>query len=57
MTPTLMTADELLHATFPDKRTELVRGILIVREPAGYNHGRVAANLTTGSKPARAWSG
>lgn len=47
MTPTLMTADQLLHANLPDKRTELVRGILIVREPAGYNHGRVAANLTT----------
>jgi len=46
MTPTLMTADQLLHATIPDKRTELVRGILIVREPAAYNHGRVIARIT-----------
>jgi Uma2 family endonuclease len=46
MMPVLMTADELLHANVPDKRTELVRGVLVVREPAGYNHGRVAVNLT-----------
>ena len=46
MTPPLMTADELLHASIPDKRTELVRGALIVREPAGYRHGRIAGELT-----------
>lgn len=40
-----MTADELLHANIPDKRTELIRGMLVVREPAGYAHGRVTANL------------
>lgn len=40
-----MTADELLHTSIPDKRTELVRGRLIVKEPAGYNHGRVTMNL------------
>jgi Uma2 family endonuclease len=40
-----MTADELLHANIPDKRTELVRGALIVREPAGGRHGLVAVNL------------
>ncbi len=40
-----MTADELLHANIPDKRTELVRGVLRVREPAGSMHGRVAMNL------------
>jgi Uma2 family endonuclease len=28
-----------------DKRTELVRGALLVREPAGYLHGDVAATL------------
>lgn len=38
----LMTADELLHLNLPNKRTELVRGVLIVREPAGYQHGEVA---------------
>lgn len=40
-----MTADELLRTSIPDKRTELVRGLLIVREPAGSTHGRVAMNL------------
>jgi Uma2 family endonuclease len=29
----------------PNKRTELVRGMLIIREPAGYQHGDVAAQL------------
>src|SRR5256885_15729737 len=42
----LMTAEELLQTNPPNKRTELVRGRLIVREPAGYNHGRVTMNLT-----------
>ena len=47
VTPTApMTADELLHLRLPDKRTELVRGVLIVREPAGYLHGVIAVRLT-----------
>lgn len=41
----LMTADELLHLNLPDKRTELVRGRLIVHEPAGWTHGIVAMNI------------
>ena len=41
-----MTAEELLQANISDKRTELVRGRLIVREPAGYRHGAVTVNLT-----------
>jgi len=41
-----MTAEELLQTNIPNKRTELVRGRLIVREPAGYSHGRVTMNLT-----------
>src|SRR5437763_16180262 len=45
MPPALMTADELLRTSIPDKRVELVRGILVVREPAGYRHGRVYMNL------------
>lgn len=45
MSPALMTADELLRTSIPDKRVELVRGILVVREPAGYRHGRVSMNL------------
>jgi len=43
--PALMTADELLHVRIPDKRVELVRGRLVVREPAGLRHGRVAMEL------------
>jgi Uma2 family endonuclease len=41
----LMTAEELLHAHLPNQRSELVRGVLRVREPAGFLHGRVAMNL------------
>ncbi|HYT71896.1 MAG TPA: Uma2 family endonuclease [Gemmatimonadales bacterium] len=42
---TLMTADELLQVRIPDKHVELVRGVLVVREPPGYTHGRVTVNL------------
>jgi Uma2 family endonuclease len=41
----LITADELLHMHLPDKRVELVRGGLVVREPAGSTHGLVAMSL------------
>src|SRR6267378_1671687 len=44
-TPALMTADELLHLSVPDKCTELVRGRLVVREPPGSLHGLVAMTL------------
>jgi len=47
MAATPMTADELLHLNLPDKRTELVKGVLVVREAAGYRHGEVAMNLAT----------
>jgi len=40
-----MTAEEMLRLNLSDKRTELVRGVLVVREPAGYHHGDVAARL------------
>lgn len=42
----LMTAEQLQALRIPDKRTELVKGRLVVREPAGYRHGEVAASLT-----------
>ena len=45
MTASLMTAEELLYTNVPNKRTELVRGRLIVHEPPGGRHGYVAANL------------
>lgn len=44
--PAIVTAEQLLHMSFPDKRVELVRGVLVVREPSGGTHGRVVANLT-----------
>ena len=43
MPASLMTAQKLLD--IPDKRAELVRGVLVVREPPGLRHGRVAVNL------------
>jgi Uma2 family endonuclease len=42
----LMTADELLRTHLPDKRVELVRGVIVVREPTGYRHGDVTARIT-----------
>ena len=45
-TPHAVTADELLRTHLPDKHVELVRGVLVVREPAGFRHGRVSATLT-----------
>ncbi len=45
MTPALMTADELLQTNIPGKRVELVRGVLVVREPTGYRHGRISMEL------------
>jgi len=45
MPPALMTAEELLQTSIPDKHVELVRGVLVVREPAGYRHGRVSMEL------------
>jgi Uma2 family endonuclease len=41
----LITADELLEMSIPDKQVELVRGKLFVREPPGPRHGGVAVNL------------
>ena len=38
-----MTADDLLHV--PHQHAELVRGVLVVREPPGLVHGRIALNL------------
>ena len=43
--PAFLTAEELLHLNLPNKRTELVRGILVVRELAGNQHGDVAMRL------------
>ncbi|MGH7429075.1 MAG: Uma2 family endonuclease [Candidatus Methylomirabilaceae bacterium] len=44
--PGLMTADELLRVHIPDKQVELLRGVLVVREPPGYLHGEITARLT-----------
>lgn len=45
ITQDAMTAEELYRLHLPDKRTELVAGRLVVREPPGYRHGRIAAAL------------
>jgi Uma2 family endonuclease len=45
MTTPLMTADELFHVNIPGKQVELVRGVLVVREPPGYQHGAITARL------------
>ena len=44
-TSPLMTADELLVYSLPDKRTELVRGRLLVHEPPGFEHGDVMVRI------------
>ena len=41
----LLTAEELLDMSVPDQHVELVRGVLVVREPPGGRHGRIAANV------------
>lgn len=41
----LMTAEQLLTYDSRGMRTELVRGRLVVREPAGYRHGSIAARV------------
>jgi Uma2 family endonuclease len=43
--PELLTADDLSRLNIQDKRTELVRGRLVVREPAGFRHGVVALEI------------
>lgn len=44
-TMALLTAEDLERVNLPNKRTELVRGTLIVREPAGFGHGKVAMRI------------
>lgn len=43
--PALLTADDLLQLPSTDKQTELVRGMMIVREPPGFRHGAIAVKL------------
>jgi Uma2 family endonuclease len=46
MAPTgSVTVEELFQLRLPGKRVELMSGRLVVREPAGFLHGRVAATL------------
>ena len=42
----MQTAEDLLRFREPGKTAELVRGMLIVREPPGTGHGARAARLT-----------
>jgi Uma2 family endonuclease len=41
----LLTAEDVEALSIPDKRVELVRGRLVVREPPGAYHGSVQANI------------
>ena len=41
----IMTAEQLEHFDIPGKSTELVRGRLVVREPPGTHHGKLASRL------------
>ena len=41
----LMSAEQLLQPNTPNTPTELVRGVLFVRERPGPRHGMVVANL------------
>ena len=45
MVPKGVTADELLHLRVPGRRFELVKGRLVVHEPAGMRHGRIAGEI------------
>jgi len=45
MTASLVTAEQFAQTHVPNKRTELVHGRLLVREPPGGRHGNVTANL------------
>jgi Uma2 family endonuclease len=45
--PPVVTADDLLRVDVPDKHVELVRGVLVVREPPGLRHGRITVDLAT----------
>src|SRR5947209_12887002 len=44
-TKTRLTAEEFFAMSFPDERTELVRGEVIRMSPAGGEHGDVAMNI------------
>lgn len=43
--PALLTADDLMRLQPPHKRTELVRGRMMVREPTGFRHGDIAMRI------------
>lgn len=45
MAPDLLSAADLLALNVQHKRTELIRGRLVVREPAGFRHGVVAMRI------------
>src|SRR5262249_25046892 len=46
MARALLTAADLMDVHMPNKRVELVRGVLIVKEPPGYRHGEIVARVT-----------
>ena len=44
--PTFLTAEDLLQSHVPD-HAELVRGVLVVREPPGFRHGEITVRLAS----------
>ena len=44
--PATISADDLERLTPPNMCSELVRGVMVVREPPGYRHGAVTMRLT-----------
>lgn len=40
-----VTAEQLLGLELAGKRAELIRGVVVVREPPGYHHGEVVSEL------------
>ena len=44
--PRLMTAEDLLQPDVPE-HAELVRGVLVVREPPGFRHGEITVRLAS----------
>jgi Uma2 family endonuclease len=45
--PVGMTAEQLVGYEIPGKRVELVRGVLLVQEPASFRHGDIALRIGT----------
>lgn len=50
-TKALLTADDLFHLAIPNRRTELVRGELVIMEPSGGEHGEISSAVAALLRP------